>query len=183
MHASLCLSLLLMVTLSSCARTPVEQSRLDSSGVTVVTLDHSLVLAHSLPTIAAGVRDYVYIGPVEINNMGNREYYLWVSLASTIDREFLGLTPSDASELVLLVDDEPMQFPIARWRTELDAPPYLSSTPVYATLEAKTTLDQIHRIAAAETVELHLIADSDGGSLYQYWNGDWAAWQNFPERP
>ena len=183
MYASIRLALLLTVTLSACARTPLEQSRLDSSGVTVVTLDQSLVLSHSLPSIAAGVRDYVYIGPVEINNMGNREYYLWVSLASTIDREFLGLTPSDASELVLLVDDEPMQFPIVRWRTELDAPPYLSSTPVYATLEAKTTLDQIHRIAAAQTVELHLIADTDGGSLYQYWNGDWAAWQNFPERP
>jgi len=183
MHALIGLALLLTVTLSACARTPLEQSRLDSSGVTVVTLDQSLVLSHSLPSIAAGVRDYVYIGPVEINNMGHREYYLWVSLASTIDREFLGLTPSDASELVLLVDDEPMQFPIVRWRTELDAPPYLSSTPVYATLEAKTTPDQIHRIAAAQTVELHLIADTDGGSLYQYWNGDWAAWQNFPERP
>ena len=183
MCASFRLALLLTVTLSACARTPLEQSRLDSSGVTVVTLDHSLVLSHSLPSIAAGVRDYVYIGPVEINNMGKREYYLWVSLASTIDREFLGLTPTDSSELVLLVDDEPMQFQIVRWRTELDAPPYLSSTPVYATLEAKTTLDQIHRIAAAETVELHLIADSDGGSRYQYWNGDWAAWQNFPERP
>jgi hypothetical protein len=181
LNISIRISLLLIVTLSSCARTPLENSRLDSSGVTVVTLGQSLVLSHSLPTIAAGVRDYVYIGPVEINNMGNREYYLWLSLASTIDREFLGLSPADASELILLVDDEPMQFPVARWRTELDAPPYISSTPVYATLEAKTTLDQIHRIAAAETVELHLIADTAGGSLYRYWDGDWADWQKFPE--
>ncbi|MGI9260597.1 MAG: hypothetical protein ACR2QR_01105 [Woeseiaceae bacterium] len=181
MHASIRLSLLLIATLSSCARAPVEPSRLDSSGVTVVTLEHSLVLAHSLPTIAAGVRDYAYIGPVEINNMGNREYYLWVSLASTIDREFLGLSPTDTSEIVFLVDDEPMQFSVVQWRTELDAPPYISSTPVYATLEAKTTLDQIHRIAAAETVELHLIADNASGSRYQFWNGDWAEWQEFPE--
>ena len=177
----LLVSILLIVTMSACATAPIEHSRLDSSGVTVVTLDQSLVLAHSLPTVAAGVRDYVYIGPVEINNMGNREYYLWVSLASTIDREFLGLSPAYASELILIVDDEPMQFHVARWRTDLDAPPYISSTPVYATLEAKTTLDQIHRIAAAETVELHLIADTKAESLYQHWNGDWSQWQRFPE--
>lgn len=181
MNGSIRIALLLIVTMSSCARTPLEHSRLDSSGVTVVTHGKSLVLAHSLPTVAAGVRDYVYIGPVEINNMGNREYYLWVSLASTIDREFLGLSPTDASELILLVDDEPMQFPVARWRTELDTPPYFSSTPVYATLEAKTTLDQIHRIAAADSVELHLIADAKTESLYRHWNGDWAQWQKFPE--
>lgn len=181
MNFSAHILLLLTVALSGCARTSLEHSRLDSSGVTVVTLDHSLMLSHSLPTVAAGVRDYIYIGPVEINNMGNREYYLWVSLASTIDREFVGLSSKDASELVLLVDDEPMQFSVVRWRTKLDTPPYVSSTPVYATLEAKTTLDQIHRIAAAETVELHLIADTKVGALYQYWNGDWAEWQNFPE--
>lgn len=167
--------------LSSCAETPVERTRLDSSGLTVVALGDAIVLSHAQPTIAAGARDYVYIGPVEINNMGHREYYLWVNLASTIDREFVRLALNDATEMVFLIDDEPMQFSISRWHTELDSPPYETTAPVYATLEARATLDQIHRIAAAETVEFHLIADSNAGSRYQYFDGDWATWRNFPE--
>ncbi len=169
------------VALSSCAKFPVEHSRLDSSGITVVTLADAILLAHTLPRVAAGARDYAYIGPVEINRMGNRDYYLWVSLASTIDREFLGLTPVDAIELVLVVDDEPMEFPIGTWNTDLDVAPYESTAPVYATLEVSTTLDQIHRIAAAETIELHLIAATNANSQYQFWKGDWAGWQEVPE--
>lgn len=169
------------IAMTSCAKFPVEHSRLDSSGVTVVTLDEAILLAHTLPRVASGARDYAYIGPVEINRMGYRDYYLWVSLASTIDREFLGLTPTDATELVLLVDNEPMQFPISAWNTDLDVPPYASTAPVYATLEVSTTLDQIHRIAAAETIELHFIESTNANSQYEYWNGDWAEWQKFPE--
>lgn len=171
----------LAIALSSCAKFPVENSRLDSSGLTVVTLGEAVLLAHALPRVAAGARDYAYIGPVEINRMGYREFYLWISLASTIDREFLGLTPVDATELVLVVDDEAMQFSIGTWNTDLDVAPYASTAPVYATLEVSTTLDQIRRIAAAETVELHLIADTNANSQYQFWKGDWAEWQKFPE--
>lgn len=168
------------IALSACAELPAEHSRLDSSGVTVVTLGEAVLLAHAVPNVAAGARDYAYIGPVEINRMGNRDYYLWISLASTIDREFLGLIPVDATELVLVVDNEPMQFPIGDWNTDLDVAPYASTAPVYATLEVSTTLDQIHRIATAETVELHLIATTNANSHYQFWNGDWAEWQKFP---
>jgi len=147
----------------------------------VVTLDEAVLLAHAVPGAAAGARDYAYIGPVEINRMGLREFYLWISLASTIDREYLGLTPIDATELVLIVDDEAMAFSIGTWNTDLDVAPYTSSAPVYATLEVSTTLDQIRRIAAAETVELHLIAATNTNSQYRFWKGDWAEWQKFPE--
>lgn len=174
---------ILSIVLASCTTVPGERSRLDSSGLTVVTLAQTLVLSRPQPTVAAGARDYVYIGPVELNNMGNREYLLWVSLASTIDREFLGLAPIGAAEIVLLVDDEPMQFAVSRWRTELDASPYPTSTPVYATLEATTTLNQIHRIAAASTVEFHLVADRGADSHYRHWDGDWTEWRDFPEVP
>ena len=172
---------ILSAVLASCARFPVEHSRLDSSGLTVVTLGEAVLLAHPVPRAAAGARDYAYIGPVEINRMGYREFYLWVSLASTIDREFLGLTPADATELVLIVDDEAMQFSVGDWNTDLDVAPYASPAPVYATLEVSTTLDQIRRIAAAETVELHLIAATNANSQYQFWKGDWGEWQKFPE--
>ncbi len=175
------LVVLIGVTLASCARQPIEHSRLDSSGLTVVTLGEAVLLAHAVPRVAAGARDYAYIGPVEINRMGLREFYLWISLASTIDREYLGLTPVDATELVLIVDDEAMEFSIGILNTDLDVAPYASSAPVYATLEVSTTLDQIRRIAAAETVELHLIADTNRNSQYQFWKGDWAEWQRFPE--
>lgn len=172
---------LLSVLLASCATPPAERSRLDSSGVTVSTIAAVTILAHSLPAVAAGARDYAYIGPVEINNMGSRDYYLWISLASTIDREFLRLNTADTKTLLLMIDGEPMQFSVTRWRTVLDAPVYSTSAPVYATLEAQTTVDQIHRIATADSIEVHLVADTNSGARYTFWNGDWSAWRTFSE--
>ena len=139
------------------------------------------MLAHALPAIAAGARDYAFIGPVEINAMGSRDYYLWISLASTIDREFLRLTTADATSLLFLIDGEPMKFDVANWQTVLDKPAYHTSAPGYATREAHATIDQIRRIATAGSIEVHLIDDATSNARYSFWNGNWTAWLAFTE--
>ena len=161
--------------------TPVRQTtRLDSSGLTIVTLADAMLLARPVRTVAAGARDYAYIGPVEINRMGQHDYFFWIGLASTVDRELVRLVPDDAVALTILVDGEPMFLPLVEWDTALDTPPYAATAPIYATLAASTSLDQIHRIAAAESIELHIIASSDAAARYQTWHGDWHSWSTFP---
>ncbi len=96
-----------------------------------------------------------------------------------MDRERVGLTPEVAIALMIVVDGEPMFLPLTVWDTRLDAPPYTTTAPIYATLAAPTTLDQIHRIAAAENIEMHIIAKSDA-VRYQTWHGDWESWLTFP---
>ena len=158
----------------------ITTTRLDSGGLTVVTLADAIVFARPVRTLAAGARDYAYIGPVEINRMGNRQYFLWVALASTVDRDLVGLAPEDAVALALVVDENPMVLPLREWDTTLDTPPYDSTTPVYATLAAHTSLDQIHRIATANTVELHFIVDTGANAArYQQWEGTWSSLSEF----
>ena len=166
--------------LTGCSTTGPDATRLDSSGLTIATLADAVLLARPVRTLAAGARDYAYVGPVEINRMGHREYFFWVGLASTVDRERVGLAPAAAIALTIIVDDEPMYLPLAEWDTPLDAPPYATTAPVYATLAAPTTLDQIHRIAAASAVEMHVIVGTNTAARYQAWQGDWASWSSFP---
>ena len=90
------------VMLSGCVSNSPLSTRLDSFGVTVVTLDDPIVLARPVPQLAAAARDYAYLGPVEMNRMGDRDYYLWVGLASTIDRKLINVAPADVQTLTLL---------------------------------------------------------------------------------
>lgn len=126
-------------------------------------------------TLAASARDYAYVGPIEINRMGDRQYYLWISLASTVDRDLVGLDPTHAVALVLVVDEIPMELPLVEWDTTLDVAPYDSTVPTYATLAAHTSLDQIHQIATANAVELHLVVGPGHTARYERWHGEWAA--------
>ena len=168
-----------IVLLTGCATQTSSTSRLDSSGLTVVTLADAIVFVRPVRTLAAGARDYAYIRPIEINRMGIRQYYLWIALASTVDRDLAGLVPMDAVAIALVVDENPMVLPLRKWDTTLDIPPYDSTAPVYATLAAHTSLDQIHRIASANEVELHFIIDTGNATHYQQWQGAWSSLSDF----
>ena len=163
-------------SMSGCAANTNVTSRLDSNGLTVVTLDEPIVLARPVRQLAAAARDYAYLGPVEINRMGNRDYFLWVGLASTIDRELVGVSPADVQELAVLIDGSPMLLPLAHWAADLEQSPYETTAPLYATFAAHASLDQIRRISSAESVEVHLVSASGTTRRYQKWQGDWSSW-------
>ncbi len=162
--------------LSGCAARTNLTSRLDSNGLTVVTLDEPIVLARPVRQLAAAARDYAYLGPVEINRMGNRDYFLWVGLASTIDRELVGVSPAEVQELAVLVDGWPMLLPLVHWVADLEQSPYETAAPLYATFAAHASLDQIRRISSAESVEVHLVTESGVTRRYKKWQGDWSSW-------
>lgn len=161
---------------------PLVDSRLDSSGLTVVTLGDPIVLARPAPRLAATARDYAYLGPVEINNMGRRDHYLWLGLATTVDRTPEHAEPPEADAIALLVDGQPMMLPLTRWRTTLDRAPYETALPLYATLAARASLDQIQRVASARSVEVHLLSGSGVAARYRMWQGTWPSWSLFGHR-
>ena len=164
------------VLLSACATESSVTSRLDSSGFTIATMGDAIVLSRPTLHLAASVRDYAYVGPVEINHMGKKDHYLWVGLASTVDRTFENLPPDDANKLVLLVDGQPMMLPLSKWITSLDQQPYETIAPLYATLSARASLNQIKRIADAVSVEVHIISNDGTTAYYRMWHGDWPSW-------
>ena len=163
----------------ACTTQTQVKSRLDSSGLTVVALDDAIVLARPVRRLTVAARDYAYIGPVEINRMGQRDHYLWLGLASTIDRAFADAPPADAESLAIFVDGQPMILKLTDWSANLDRSPYETVVPVYATLSARASLHQIQRIADATSIEVHIISKSGPAFRYRMWQGAWSSWSTF----
>lgn len=178
---SCCMTLTTVAVLAGCATpgAPLE-SRLDmNTGVTVMTLDRVIVLARPIPRLATAARDYAYLGPVEINRMGAREHYLWVGMSSTLDRRFFGETPPDTTTLHLVVDGEPMTLSLSAWHDDIDTPPYAVGTPVHEHLRARVSLNQLRRIANADTVDVHIAAGDATSGHYRLWDGLWSELADF----
>ena len=171
--------------LTACATQPdVVDSRLDSTtGSTVMALDKPLILARSAPGIAHVARDYLHLGPVELNRRGLKERFLWVGLASTVDRAPLGVAPLMGGSLTVVVDGAPMHLALKEDADTLPAAPYETPVQPYAQFLARVSLDQIALIAGADRVEVHLIVDADDSRSYSLFKGAWPYWANFSSRP
>jgi hypothetical protein len=176
-----CTALAIVTLMAACATTPDPlESRLDrTSGLTVATLKQAIVLARPAPYRATAARDYAYLGPVEINRTGSREHYLWVGMASTLDRKFFSETAPAATMLYLLVDGQPMTLPLSPWGEDIETPPYAVNTPVYEHLRARVSLDQLQRIAAADSVDVHIVARPTASDRYRLWGGRWSELADF----
>lgn len=178
-------ALLLVFALGGCASTErAVDSRFDQrTGLTWVTVNEAVVLARATPRLATSARDYAYLGPVEINRMGEREHYLWLGLASTVDRGLAGEQPHPARTLLIIVDALPMALALEPWASATGDPPYVVKTPLYAIHRARVSVDQISRIARAQSVEVHLISEGERSARYELWAGEWPAWTVFASTP
>lgn len=172
---------ILMVT-GCAAREPLNSWFDTDSALTYSALHEPLVLARPVNRVTVAGRDYAYLGPIDINRMGRRDYYLWIGMASTVDRALLDEARPQAANLVLIVDGVPMDFPLAPWNSGLEALPYPVTTPVYEAFVARASLDQIKRIAAAESVGVQFALDDGHASTYDLWSGNWLDWSSFTDR-
>jgi hypothetical protein len=74
---------------AGCAAESPLTSALDSKGRTEVRATTVIALARPAPRFSEAARDYLYLAPVEVNEMGLRRHYLWLGLATTIDHRWL----------------------------------------------------------------------------------------------
>lgn len=79
----------------------------ETTAVTVSAQRQPLVFYKEEPQLGAHARDYVSIGPIEINRTGARSYYVWLGAWSTIDRRFSAVEAARQREAryVLIADD------------------------------------------------------------------------------
>jgi len=122
--------------------------RLDTrSGLTFVSEAQAQVFARTESRYSRSARDYVYIGPVETNERGTREYFLWVGIASTLDRGYVAPETETFVPEVLYanVQDEVMAFEL---RPLSERIPRLASIKFYNPAVKLTT-----ELAARVTVE------------------------------
>jgi hypothetical protein len=171
------LAMLGALCLAGCLRAPAALERLDErAGLVLSRAEEALVFARTERRYSRSARDYLYVGPVEINRQGTREYVLWVGIASTLDRAFLAapVAPNPRA-LVITVEGEPLELPLVPWaelvRTSGAEPVYATAVPVTAELGARVTLQQLVLFERAPLAAI--LAEIDGATSRSFarWAG------------
>jgi hypothetical protein len=162
-----------MLCITACAPTsPITAERLDP--VTVVTVTRSkspLVLYRDSSARAAYARDFVYVGPVSVNRMGDYRYYLWFGIWSSIAGEPFAAQRDGFESIVLFADGEPLRLELEGWTLSsigVSQPVYNKPTATAAEAYYPVTIDQIRFIA--ESKDLRLLTGGPRADSYEPWD-------------
>lgn len=152
-------TLVVLLAVAACgSTTPVVSGELNPlTGVTVTRATKPVVFYRDRSAQAAHARDYVYLGPVEVNNMGQRNYYIWLGIWGTSDSTDRSTQMDNFESVVVFVDGEPLSLEVKGWTAEsigisgsAYVKPVASSTDAYY----RVTIDQIRLIAEARDLEI-----------------------------
>lgn len=164
----------LATLLTACGSSgPLVEQNLDPlTGVTVLSSTAPIVLYADNSAYAAHARDFVYLGPVEVNRMGSHSYYLWLGIWSTIRQEERLSAQRDGFESVtLFVDGQPLPLELAGWTLDsigVTEPVYVKPVASAADAYYRVTIDQIRLIAEASDIQIR--AGATKPRTYSLWD-------------
>ena len=158
-------AIVVTLVLTGCA-TPARtvSDKLDPlTSVTVTFSNSPLVVYREDPSHAAYSRNYVDLGPIEVNKSGTYKYYLWLGIWSTLQTRNLPDLRDGFESIGLIADGEPLLLDLAGW-----TPAALGTRePVYpkafaSSLDAyyRVTTDQIRVIVTAGDLQLRTTGPS-----------------------
>ncbi|MDH3643625.1 MAG: hypothetical protein OES38_16095 [Gammaproteobacteria bacterium] len=176
----------LIVLLTGCAAGGNNQTlapRVDeTTGETIVTLREAVVLSRPVPYLSTAARDFLYLGPVEVDRTGAQEFYLWVGVGSTVDREFAAdealFTPA---EITIYTDGTQQSFVLEAWHPDADVSPYAVEVPLQQSLRARVTIDELENIARAQALEAAVSNAAGESARYSFWRGKMPSWSVIAE--
>lgn len=137
----------------------VEQKLDAVTGVTVTRSTAPTVLYRDNSAHAAHARDYVYMGPVEINRMGNNAYYLWLGIWSTMQDKVRSAERDGFETVIIYADGEPLPLELAGWTLDaigVSEPVYVKPVASAADAYYRVTIDQIRLIAESKDIQLRV---------------------------
>ncbi|MCX7058272.1 MAG: hypothetical protein NTZ79_14140 [Proteobacteria bacterium] len=107
----------LPLLLGACTTTsdgpPVQEYLDPQTAMTIRVVAEPFVYARDVPELAANMRDYLYVGAVELNNMGSRRHFWALISWSTIDRKRAGLSlPPLPDKLELQLTTATREYPL-----------------------------------------------------------------------
>jgi len=151
----------LAIALANCASSSatVNQTLDLHTGVTVSYVQTPLVLFRENPMRAAFARNYVYLGPIEVNDSGSYEYFLWFGIWDTMQSSDEAAHRDGFESVVLFVDDEPLPLELVGWApSSIGLQSEVYAAPVAASADAfyRVTLDQIRLLAEARDIRLNV---------------------------
>ncbi len=165
--------ILLSLGLTSCSSNGplVEESFDPGNGATVLRATKPLVLYRDNSAYAAFARDFVYLGPIEVNSMGSYDYYLWLGVWSTMRDSFRTDARDGFDTVVLLADGQPIPLEFSGWTLDtigVTQPVYVKPVAGAADAYYRVTIDQIRLIASARQIDLRV--GGAGALSYAMWD-------------
>ena len=127
------------------------------TGVTVTRAPEPMVMYRDLSGQSAFGREYVYVGPVQVNKMGQRAHFLWLGIWRTANASDPAQTIDDFETIVIYADGEPLSLEAAGWTpgaAGLSESAYVK--PVASAVDGyyAVTVDQMRLIAESRDLEL-----------------------------
>jgi hypothetical protein len=147
--------------------------------VTGITISHAtvpLVFYRDRSARAAYARDYVNLGPLQVNRMGRRQYFLWAAVWSTLQNTHLANEQDGFETIIVFADGEPLELSSAGWTPQaIGASESVYVKPVASAAEAyyEVTVDQLRLIAEATDIRLKTIGAQTRD--YEPWDSQSAA--------
>lgn len=146
------------------------------TGVTVTSNKTPLLLYRQNPSRAAYARNYVHIGPIEVNRTGTYKYYLWIGVWNTMQTADSAPQRDGFDSIAVFADGEPLLLEIAGWTPEAigtSRPVYQKPVASAADAYYQVTVDQIRLIAEASEIRLRTTGTSP--IEYHLWDSQRAA--------
>lgn len=150
---------------------PPDEQLDELTGVTLSHAKKPIILYRDASSRAAHARDYVHMGAVQVNRMGDLRYYLWLGIWSTIPAGDTGVRRDGFESITLFVEGEPLPFDIAGWAPDaIGASANVYVKPVASAADAyyEVTIDQLRLIATSRS--LRLLTSGPQPASYELWN-------------
>jgi len=147
--------------------------------LTAVTITYStapLVFYRDESGRAAYARNYVHLGPLEVNRSGTYSYYLWLGIWNTMQDTSSGEQRDGFDSIVVFADGEPMPLEISGWTpAAIGASEHAYMKPVASAADAyyAVTVDQLRVIAEAK--DLRLQSSGPRAKSYELWDSQASA--------
>jgi len=166
-----------LAALAGCAgrqAVPVADYRLDEgSGANIISVSDVMVFFHEQPSRAVHVRDYLYLGPLEINVMSKHRHYLWLGEWSTIDRIDGSQADLQDAVIYLFIDGVPVELSDRADADDLTMTdlPYHGPVSTTGNYFFRVSRDLFHKWSQAGSAEIKVV-HGNREKVYRLWNGD-----------
>ncbi|HZF25901.1 MAG TPA: hypothetical protein VEZ88_06530 [Steroidobacteraceae bacterium] len=167
----------LYLLLAACAAAPdrVREQLDEQTGVTVTRMGKALEFYSPRPDQGLQATSFAYLGPLEVNRMGARSTYLWLSVLPGSDAQGRAFEQDAPRQLRFFIDTESFEPEIAatagkqidlgarayprpaRWAREI----YLSASP-----------ELLGKLATASTLALEINSGDGEWRRYDLWKPD-----------
>jgi hypothetical protein len=173
-----------VLTLVACAgRQGAVQNKLDPATAATITYSRTpLVFYRDDYGKAAFARNYVHMGPLEVNRKGSFHYYLWLGIWNTMQDADSGEPRDGFESIVIFADGEPLALELSGWsQAAIGASEPVYIRPVASATDAyyEVTVDYLRLIAASEDVRVQ--STGPGSRTYELWDKQKSARKSLKE--